>query len=130
MAKRVLTILPERYAVCRLDADAVVPAWANGDGFCSVTRTAEELSIVCREALLPHGVQAERGWRVVQLQGPIDFSETGVLCGLLAPLAEAKIGVFAISTFDTDYILLKEVECEEATRVWAGCGHTVLMQQA
>ena len=102
-----LTLLPNSFAICRLDANAGVPTWATTGEFLSITRTADELSIVCLQSLLPDGVQCERDWRCFKLAGPIPFSTVGVLASLVQPLAEAGISVFAISTFDTDYLLVK-----------------------
>jgi uncharacterized protein len=102
-----LTILPGTYAVCRLDADAALPPWATSSNFFSIFRTAEELCLVCLQSLVPDGVRCERDWRCLQLAGPIPFSTVGVLASLVQPLAEAGISVFAVSTFDTDYLLVK-----------------------
>ena len=110
----VLSTLPGRWAVCRLHAEAAVPAWAEGGSFFSATRTREELSIVCEEAAVPEGVKAERGWAALKLHGPIPFGTTGVLASLTAPLAEAGISLFAVSTYDTDYLLVKAESLAEA----------------
>jgi hypothetical protein len=120
-----LTILPDTFAVCRLDADAAIPTWATSDSFFSITRTAEELSVVCLQSLVPDGVRCERDWRCVQLAGPIPFSAVGVLASLVQPLAQASISVFALSTFDTDYLLVKAADLERAIDAWRRCGHTV-----
>ena len=101
-----LTILPDTFAICRLDADAI-PAWATASSFFSITRTAEELSIVCLQSDVPDGIKCEKDWRCFKLTGPIPFTTVGVLASLVQPLAEAGISVFAISTFDTDYLLVK-----------------------
>ena len=111
--KLTLLLLPGPYAVCRLPPDAPTPDWAYGE-FVSVTRTAEELSVVCEERGVPESVQCERGWRCFKVQGPLDFSLVGVLASLLAPLAEAGIPVFTVSTYDTDYILVREGDVERA----------------
>jgi hypothetical protein len=117
-----LTVLPEAVAVCRLAPDAGVPAWARG-AFLSVTRTADELSVVCDDAAVPADVQAERGWRVLKLEGPIPFEMTGVASALLAPLAAARISVFLISTYDTDYLLLRAETFSRAADVLRGAGY-------
>jgi hypothetical protein len=116
-------VLPERLAVCQLAADSPVPSWAQLDGFFSVTRSADELSIVCEEHRVPESVRAERGWVGLKLEGPFPFSMTGVLASFLQPLAEAKIPVFAISTFDTDYVLVKREDLERAKKTLAAAGH-------
>ena len=108
------------YAVCRLPAGAAVPAWASAPGgFTSVTRTAEELSIVCEERRLPPDldgveVRVERGWALLKLHGPFPLDAIGVLASVARPLAEAEISLFAVSTFDTDYILVKKVHAKQA----------------
>lgn len=111
-----LKLLDSSYAVCSLGADASLPsglAEARGE-FLSITRTAEELSIVCAESLAPAEAKVESGWRAFKVLGPLDFSLTGIIAALTAPLAEAKISVFTIATFDTDYLLVKETDLEGA----------------
>jgi uncharacterized protein len=113
----------ERLAVCQLTADAPVPDWALAGGFFCVTRTADELSIVCEENRVPAGVRAERDWVSLKLEGPFPFSMTGVLASFLEPLAEAGIPIFAVSTFDTDYVLIKRETLEAAVEVLRTAGH-------
>jgi uncharacterized protein len=119
-----LSVLRAPVAVCRLPADAPIPAWARG-AFTSITRTADELSIVCDDDAVPHDVQAERGWRALKLEGPIPFEMTGVASALLAPLARAEISIFLISTYDTDYLLLRSETFERAVEVLGGAGYEV-----
>jgi uncharacterized protein len=116
-------VLPERLAVCQLPADAPVPFWAQEGGFLCVTRSPDELSIVCEDQRVPEGVRVERGWVALKLEGPYPFSMTGVLTSFLQPLAEAKIPIFAISTFDTDYVLVKREDLERAKKALAATGH-------
>ncbi len=113
------------FAVCRLAPDAPLPAWAASGPFVSITRTADELSVVCREDVIPDGVRCERGWRCLRVAGTLDFSLVGVLASLLGPLAEAGISVFVVSTFDTDYVLVKATNFEQAVGVLRRAGHTV-----
>lgn len=120
-----LQVLSERLAVCRLAPEAAVPAWAWTGPVACVARTAGELSIVCAEAAVPAGVAAERGWRALGVAGPLDFGLTGVLAALAAPLAEAGIPLFALSTYDTDYLLVRAEALAEACRVLRAAGHTV-----
>ena len=122
-----LQIIPGEFAVCRLPAAEPVPAWAGSGVFSSVTRTADELSILCPAAQVPAGVKHEAGWRLLKLQGPFAFTETGILAAVLAPLAAAKIGILATATFDTDYVLVKTGRLDEACRVLEATGHTVIM---
>ena len=116
-----LSLLPGRFAVCRLGVDASVPAdlLVSPQAFVSITRSADELSIVCPETLAPAGAQVQAGWRVFKVMGPLDFSLTGIIATLTAPLAEAKISVFAVATYDTDYILVQEENLEGAKQALA-----------
>jgi hypothetical protein len=120
-----LAILPDTFAVCRLGADAAIPTWATASSFFSITRTAEELSVVCLQSLVPDGIRCERDWWCVQLAGPIPSSAVGVLASLVRPLAEAGVSVFAVSTFDTDYLLVKAEDRARAIDAWRRCGHSV-----
>lgn len=120
-----LALLPGTFAVCRLPADAAVPAWAAGGGFASVTRTGGELSVVCPEGAVPAGVRCERGWRCLGVAGTLDFALAGVLASLLGPLAAAGVSVFALSTFDTDYLLVREADLGRAAGALRQAGHAV-----
>lgn len=115
--KRRLAIHEGRFAVCRFAPDAPLPSWVFHDGasmWCMM-RTPDELSLVCPEDDLPPSVErVERGWRALQLEGPIPFEETGVLASLVGPLARAGVPVFALSTYDTDWLLVKELDLEKA----------------
>jgi hypothetical protein len=108
-----IRVLPQRCAVSRLAPDAPIPEWARG-AFVSVTRTAAELSVVCDEAGVPADVAAQRGWRALEVEGPIPFETTGVAAAIASPLAEAKISVFMVATFDTDYVLVKAESLDDA----------------
>ena len=114
--------------MCRFTSDARIPAWTLEDGFFCVVRTRDELSIVCgedvcREDRMPDGALAERGWVALKLEGPFPLSMTGVLASFLQPLAEAQIPIFAISTFDTDYVLIKRENLERAVAALGAAGH-------
>jgi hypothetical protein len=117
------SVLEGRFAVCRLAPDSAIPAWATEPGFFSITRTANELSIVCEGKRVPVGVQAELDWATIQLQGPFPFEMTGVLAAILNPLATEGIGIFAISTFDTDYVLVKAERVQAADDALRRAGH-------
>jgi len=120
-----LTALPGSFAIVRLAADAPLPPWATQGGFFSVTRTSDELSIVCAADQVPRGVAAEMEWRALQVKGPFALSEIGVLAALAAPLAEAKVSLFAISTFDTDYLLVSEKQLHTALAALRHAGHRI-----
>lgn len=119
-----LRVLPGTLAICRLGPEATIPAWASGS-FFSATRTPDELSLVCDEAAVPNEVRAERGWRALQVEGPLDFGLTGVLAGLATPLAAADIPIFAISTFDTDWLLVRQAQLVPATSFLRRAGFLV-----
>lgn len=120
-----LTVDAGRFAVCRLDPGAAVPKWCATAGFTSVTRTADELSIVCEARLVPPDVRAESGWSCLAVTGPLEFSEVGVLASICVPLAQAGISLFAVSTFNTDHVLVREDELGEAIKVLERVGHHV-----
>lgn len=120
-----LSLLPGHFAVCRLDPGASIPPRALQGGFFSATRTADELSIVCEQPLVPPGTRHERGWRLFKVHGPFDFSQVGVLASLVGPLAEAGISLFTVSTFDTDYLLVASDNVEAAIAALVKAGHRV-----
>jgi uncharacterized protein len=122
-----LTVLAERLTVCRLGPQAALPGWALRRPFSCATRTGEELSIVCREEEAPVDVRREDGWRAFKIEGPFAFTATGVLASVTGPLAGAGIGLLAIATYDTDYILVKEVQLEQACCTLITAGHCVNM---
>ena len=118
-----LSLLPENYSICRLGPEADIPPWALAGDFYSLTRTKEELSLVCSEKFVPVGVQCEKGWRCILVSGPLNFSLTGILASLTNSLAEAGVSVFAISTFETDYLLVKADNLKRAVLELEEAGH-------
>jgi hypothetical protein len=124
-----IEVLPDPLSVCRLASDASLPEWAmRAGGFFSVTRTADELSIICATAHVPPAtasVARDDGWRALKLIGPFAFTEVGILLGLAAPLAAAGISILPIATFETDYVLVPEVRLASALSELRLVGHTV-----
>lgn len=123
-----LNVLPERLAVCRLPARTVLPPWASnpsGNSLLSITYTSDELSIVADQKIVPENVQAEHDWRTIKVTGPLDFALVGVLASLTATLAHARISLFALSTYDTDYLLVKEEALARAVAALHEAGHTI-----
>lgn len=119
-----LTILPDTFAVCRLSPTTDIPQWVlQNKTLLSITYTSDELSLVCLEAMVPDGVQYKGSWRAIKVQGPLDFSLTGILVALAAPLAAVHIPIFALSTFDTDYLLLQDEHLLQAKTVLEQNGH-------
>jgi hypothetical protein len=121
-----LTLLSGSYAICRLQPDADVPPWALAPGgLASITRTDEELSIVCAAERVPPDVRQEPGRRVLRLQGPVPLEATGILAQLSGALAHAEVAVFAISTYETDYLVVPASALPKAVRALRHAGHTV-----
>lgn len=120
-----LSLLDGRFAVCRLAPGDEIPAWAVSGAFTSITRTRDELSVVCAEGAVPEGIRCEGGWRVFQIEGPLDFGMTGILASVAVPLAEAGVSVFALSTFDTDYVMVREESVERSFAALVAAGHRV-----
>ncbi len=148
-----LSLLSGHFAISRLAADAPIPAWATQGPFFSVTRTGDELSMVTELWRVPVGVKSQaglprtdliqnglgaspsatepvRGWRVLKVHGPFVLSEIGVLAALATPLAEAKISLFAVSTFDTDYLLVASETLPAAIAALERAGHTIHRSKA
>ena len=123
MARLVLQPAAGESALCRLSPSEPVPAWTGASPFCSVTRTPEELSLICRADAVPPGVRADPGWRLIQFVGPFDLGAVGILAAVVEPLARAGISCVAAGTFDTDYLLVKAGRLDAARRVLAACGH-------
>lgn len=121
-----LALLPGEYGVCRLSPDQDLPQWVwRQKAFLSITYTSDELSIVCPLPSVPAGVPCEKIWKVIKVQGPLDFSLIGILAALTAPLAAGGISIFAVSTFDTDYLLVKEGDVIRAREILEQHGHNV-----
>lgn len=120
-----LDVMAGSYAICRLDADAPLPDWA-ARAFSSITRTADELSIVCALDDVPAGVPAQRGYRGLAVRGPLDFSLIGIVAQLSAALAAASISIFVVSTHDTDYLFVRDADLDRAVASLRGAGHTVV----
>jgi hypothetical protein len=125
MAGRELVVLEETFAVSRLSADSRVPRWAAGGSFLSITRTTDELSVVCRQEQVPPEVRSERGWRCLRVSGTLDFAAVGILASLVEPLARVGVPAFAVSTFDTDYLMVRVVDLDHAVAALRSAGHTV-----
>jgi uncharacterized protein len=123
---RRLTVWTGRWAVCRFEPDAEVPAWATrSNPLTVIARTDAELSIVAPESIVPATGQIERGFRVLALRGPIPFAMTGVMAAVVQPLADARISVFPIATYDTDYVMVKEIDLARALAALRANGWTI-----
>jgi hypothetical protein len=120
-----LTLLPDRYAVVRLPAGASIPHWATMGMFSSITRTSDELSIICAEDGVPADVRAERGFRCLKVEGPLPFDLVGLAAKITSPLADAQISLMFVSTFDTDYVLVKDEKIAAAIKGLRGAGFII-----
>lgn len=116
--------IPGEFAICQLTSDTPIPEWPSGP-FVSITRTSDELSIVCLQESVPTGVKSEGGWSCLRVAGTMDFSLVGVVASITRPIASANIGVFVVSTYDTDYVLIKTQELPFAIDALVKAGHTV-----
>lgn len=125
-----LILLPDRLTICRLPPDALLPSWSESNGLQAIIRTTDELCIICAEDNVPANITAEPNWRALKVRGPLVFSEVGVIASLANPLAEAGISIFVISTFETDYILVKKRDLEAAVENLREAGHSVQMDSA
>lgn len=121
-----LEVLPDTLAICRLPADAAVPPWvAAADRFATISRTKDELSITAVQSAIPAEVRCERDYRALRVRGPLPLYLIGVLASIAGPLADAGISIFAISTFDTDYVLVKGPDLDKAVATLTRAGHHV-----
>lgn len=120
-----LTLLPDAMAISRLDAQAPLPAWAVAAPWWSITRTGDELSVVCAEVHVPASVTASRGWLALKFDGPLPLDQTGILASVTAPLAGAHVSVFALATFSTDFVLIPAVQQRAAIDALERAGHAV-----
>jgi hypothetical protein len=120
-----LQLLSGAYGVARLCSSNPIPAWADGGGFVSISRTDDELSIVCLQDRIPQDVQLDGGWSCFKFQGPFAFDETGIVLSVIEPLSSNGIGVFVVSTFDGDHMLLKSTDLDKARGLLANAGHSL-----
>jgi hypothetical protein len=124
-----LDLLPDDYAICRLPAGSALPPALSGGqddkSIASVTWTADETSVICRADRAPDGAVVETPWRCLRVVGPLHLALTGVLAALVGPLAEARVNIFAFSTYDTDYLLVPSVRIAEALDALTAAGHRI-----
>lgn len=127
-AKVRLKRLTGTYCVCRLDPSAPIPDWADGEGFVSISRSDDELSIVCRAERAPDEVKQDSGWACYKFVGPFAFGETGIVSSVIGPLSDAGIGIgiFVVSTFDGDHMLIKQADVTRAEPVLSASGHILI----
>jgi len=127
--KLTFIILRETFAICRLDKDAPIPDWVFQGNLFSVTRTKDELSIVCPQINVPKGIICNQGWSCLKVRGPLDLSSTGIISSIAATLERENISLFPISTYDTDYVMVKEKHLEKAVFALTGTGQRIEWEQ-
>jgi len=120
-----LTVVTQRVAICRLAPEEEIPSWVQNEGLTAMVRTADEFSVVCDERNVPGHIKMVKGWRILKVQGPLEFSQIGVLAAIAMPLAQTGVSIFVLSTFDTDYILVKEPSLLLAIDALQNAGHTI-----
>jgi len=116
MVEKILTmkLIKEKYGVCRINPNELIPEWAQNSDFFSITKTCDELSIVCSQDNIPNDIKCEKDWKILKIEGPLDFSLVGILASISTILAQKGISIFAISTYDTDYIFVKNKDIDNA----------------
>ena len=120
-----MSIMKDSYGICRFDPNISIPQWALKGNFTSVTKTPEELSVVCPLEYIPDNVLCEKSWRALKVEGPLDFSLTGILASISSILAQSNISIFAVSTYDTDYVFVKEKDLDAAAEALSMKGYRV-----
>ena len=121
-----LDLLPDTLAICRLAPDAPIPSWATAPGpFLTISRTHEELSITLAQQAVPAGIRCERDYRAIRVRGTLPPNLIGILLSIAKPLADAGLAIFAISTYDTDYVLVKLSDLPAALGALRAAGHQV-----
>lgn len=125
--KYTLDLFPASMAVCRMHAKAPFPKWPEQSEILVMVRTPEEVSVVCAEVLVPKGIIAERGYRIFKIHGPLEFELVGIIASFAKILAEANISIFAFSTYDTDYFMVKDKDLDRGLAVLYKAGHTVVV---
>jgi hypothetical protein len=121
-----LSLLEEVYGICVFKNDAAIPEWTAAASFCSITRTQKELTVVCPQNTIASDCECDSDWRCFRIDGNFDLNQIGIISSLAAPLAQADISIFVVSSYDTDYILVKGENVEQAVTVLSDNGHLIV----
>lgn len=108
-----MTLLPGLFAICRLNPEEPIPSWALSSPLFFLSRTNEELSIICMQNYIPEGVVKNNNWRCLKIEGPLNFTAVGILNSIIQPLTQKRISLLAFSTYETDYFLVREEQLKE-----------------
>ncbi len=131
MSEKILTmkLLNEKFGVCRLNKNELIPEWVKNSNFYSITKTSDELSIVCSQDSIPSNIKCEKDWRTLKVEGPLDFSLIGIISSISTILALKRISIFAVSTYDTDYILVKNKDIDNVILALSNERYKVINQE-
>jgi len=125
--KLTFILLKDIYAICKFNADLDIPSWIEDSGFYSITRTDDELSIVCKQASIKDNTsKISKDWRILKISGPLDFSLIGITADISGTLSRQNIPIFTISTYETDYILVKSRDLNKSTEALIANGHIII----
>ena len=120
-----LNLFPDQFAICQLAASEGLPSWASDSSFVVQARDARESTVVCQQRLVPPHITAARNWKCFQVDGVLDFSLVGIISSLTSALAVNNISVYVVSTFSSDYLLIREADLENAIQAWQNAGHEI-----
>jgi len=120
-----LSLLKDNYAICTLPNTAQIPDWALKESLASITRTDKELTIVCRQDIIPSGLKSDLNWKCFKIDGSFDLNQIGVISSISSPLADAGISIYVISTYDTDYFLVQQHNLEQTISTLSNSGHSI-----
>ncbi|MPQ32218.1 ACT domain-containing protein [Clostridium estertheticum] len=131
MSEKILTmkLLNEKFSVCRLNKNEQIPEWVKNSSFYSISKTSDELSIVCSQDIIPSNIKCEKDWRILKVEGQLDFSLIGIISSISTILALKRISIFAVSTYDTDYILVKNKDIDNAILALSNERYEIINQE-
>ncbi|MBX4261975.1 ACT domain-containing protein [Clostridium estertheticum] len=131
MSEKILTmkLLNEKFSVCRLNKNEQIPEWVKNSSFYSISKTSDELSIVCSQDIIPSNIKCEKDWRILKVEGPLDFSLIGIISSISTILALKRISIFAVSTYDTDYILVKNKDIDNTILALSNERYEIINQE-
>ncbi|MFC1633924.1 ACT domain-containing protein [Planctomycetota bacterium] len=121
-----LRVLPKVYAICSFDPDAAFPGWTHRSSILSITKTPKEITLVCEENHVPGECKKSEHWKCIKVEGRFDLDAVGVLASIAGPLAQNKISLYVISTYDTDYVLIQTKNIDKAMSCLDKFGHTFI----